>query len=961
MAGTTRRVHSVRILAVLIAGALFALALLSGSASARTLGAQAAALVNKAPAITKNPVSRTVEEGQSVLFESTASGTPTPTVQWELSTDGGTTWAPIAGATSTTYSIASATVSEGGDQFRAVFTNVAGTATSKVATLTVHAPPAITKQPQSVTVDEGENAVFEATASGTPAPTVQWQQSINGGTSWSVIKEATSNQLTIAKATTALSGHLYRALFTNVSGKATSGSATLTVQKPPQVTKQPSNLIVKAGEAASFEATASGVPTPSVQWELSSDGGSSWTPVAGATANKLTIEETKGSEDGYRYRAVFTSAAGSATSEAATLTVHSPPVITAQPASTTVKTGENATFEATASGFPEPTVQWEVSTDHGSTWSTVAEATADVLTIGATTTGENNNEYRATFTNPGGSTTTNAATLTVATSRYSAVAWGSNLSRQLGNGSANALSNVPVPVSGLSFVTAVAGGGAHSLALLANGTVMAWGANDFGQLGDGTTNLASTPVEVLGLTGVTAIAAGEDHSLALLSNGTVMAWGDNESGQLGNGGVTESEVPVQVKGLTGVTAISASGNHSLALLSNGTVMAWGENEDGELGNGNHTDAHQPVAVKSLTGVTAIAAGGNFSLALTNKETVEAWGSDVDGQLADSAVSEAGGSDVPVAAEGLSGVRAIAAGNSHALATLSDGTVRGWGENSHGQLGNGMVKAIQETPVQATGLSGVRTISAGTMDSFALLNSGIVMAFGTNLRGTLGNGITGGSSDLPVEVTGVREVASVSAGATHVLAFGEPVPTVTGISPARGTAAGGTTVTISGVALNGATKVTFGAAEASNVNVESSTTVIATAPPGTGTVNVQVTTPSGTSAPNTADRYTYLLPPTVKKLSVKSGPVAGGTTVVITGTEFTGATTVHFGEAEAQSFTVNSATSITAVSPPGVPGTVDVTVTETRRDQREDLERILQVHAPSQKSPPTRDPPRAAPR
>ncbi len=455
---------------------------------------------------------------------------------------------------------------------------------------------------------------------------------------------------------------------------------------------------------------------------------------------------------------------------------------------------------------------------------------------------------------------------------------------------------------------------------------MAWGANDFGQLGDGSTNLASTPVEVLGLTGVTAIAAGENHSLALLSNGTVMSWGANESGQLGNGGVTESEVPVQVKGLTGVTAISASGNHSLALLSNGTVMAWGENEDGELGNGNHTDAHQPVAVKSLTGVTAIAAGGNFSLALTNKETVKAWGSDVDGQLADGGAAEEGGSDVPVVAEGLSGVRAIAAGNCHALAILSDGSVRGWGENNYGQLGNGMVKAIQETPVQATGLSGVRTISAGTMDSFALLNSGAVMAFGTNLRGTLGDGTTGGYSDLPVEVTGVREVASISAGATHVLAFGEPVPTVTAISPSRGTAGGGTSVTISGVALNGATKVTFGAAEASNVSVESSTTVTATAPPGTGTVNVQVTTPTGTSAPNTADRYTYQVAPSVKNLSVKSGPVAGGTTTVISGTEFTAATAVHFGEAEAQSFKVNSATSITAVSPPGVPGTVDVTVT-----------------------------------
>jgi hypothetical protein len=114
-------------------------------------------------------------------------------------------------------------------------------------------------------------------------------------------------------------------------------------------------------------------------------------------------------------------------------------------------------------------------------------------------------------------------------------------------------------------------------------------------------------------------------------------------------------------------------------------------------------------------------------------------------------------------------------------------------------------------------------------------------------------------------------------------------------------------------------------EATNVIAESSTSVTATAPAGKGTVDVEVTTPAGTSAPGPADRYTYVAPPVVKKLSVKSGPATGATTVVITGTEFTGATAVHFGEAEAQSVTVNSATSITAVSPAGTGGTVDVTV------------------------------------
>ncbi len=900
--------------------------LAAGSAWARTAGARAVPLVVKAPAVTKNPVSKTVEAGQSATFEAAASGTPTPTVQWEVSTDGGSSWAPVPEATSTAYTIASTVASENGYEFRATFTNEAGSDTSKTATLTVRSAPEVTKQPQSVTVQEGENATFEATASGTPAPTVQWQMSSNGGTTFSSIKEATSNQLVIAKATSSLSGHEYRAIFNNAAGKVTTEAATLTVQKTPTVTEQPVSVSAKAGEAVSFESAASGFPAPAAQWEVSTDGGAEWSQVPGASAEKLTIAEASISENGYEYRATFTNTAGHATSEPATLTVHAPPQVSKQPASTIVLAGENAVFEAAATGLPEPTVQWERSTDHGGTWSAVGGATGDVLTVEGATTAQSGYEYRAVFTNTGGVTDSAAAILTVATSKFSAVAWGGNLDYQLGSGSTADLSDVPVPVKEISFVSAVAAGGLHSLALLVNGTVMAWGGNGFGQLGNGTMTIEKTPVEVEGLTGVTAIAAGENHSLALLSNGTVMAWGDGEEGQLGDAKLVESEVPVQVKGLTGVKAIAAGGNHSLALLSNGTVMAWGENEDGELGNGNHNQASSPVAVKSLTGVTAIAAGGNFSLALTNKETVVGWGSDATGQLADSAVSEDEGSAVPVPADGLTGVTAIAAGGTHALALLGDKTVKAWGEDSYGQLGDGAIKGIEETPQAVSGLSNVTAISAGKMDSVAMLGTGAVATWGINSFGQLGDGATGSPSDVPVEVAGVRRVASISAGGQHMLAFGEQLPTVSGVSPSRGPAAGGTPVTISGVALNGATKVTFGGVEATNVTVESSSAVTATAPAGKGTVDVEVTTPAGTSAPVSADRYTYLAPPTVKKLSVKAGPATGGTTVVITGTEFTGATAVHFGEAEAQSVTVKSATSITAVSPPNTGGTVDVTVT-----------------------------------
>ncbi len=120
---------------------------------------------------------------------------------------------------------------------------------------------------------------------------------------------------------------------------------------------------------------------------------------------------------------------------------------------------------------------------------------------------------------------------------------------------------------------------------------MAWGYNQSGQLGDGTKGESSkVPVAVSKLSGVTALATAGNglHTLALLSKGTVMAWGENSAGQLGDGKMESSDVPVAVSGLAGVKAISASGSHSLALNSSGSVFAWGANNDGQLGDGTST-------------------------------------------------------------------------------------------------------------------------------------------------------------------------------------------------------------------------------------------------------------------------------------------------------------------------------------------------------------------------------------
>jgi hypothetical protein len=162
-------------------------------------------------------------------------------------------------------------------------------------------------------------------------------------------------------------------------------------------------------------------------------------------------------------------------------------------------------------------------------------------------------------------------------------------------------------------------------------------------------------------------------------------------------------------------------------------------------------------------------------------------------------------------------------------------------------------------------------------------------------------------------------------------YGNPTaaPTVTKVSPTSGPTAGGTTVTITGTNFTAGSTVQFGSNPATSAQVVSTTELTAVSPAGTaGVVDITVTSAAGTSATSTKDHFTYTNPPvpTVTKVSPTSGPTAGGTTVTITGTNFTAASTVQFGSAAATSVTYTSATKLTAVSPAGAAGVVDITVT-----------------------------------
>jgi alpha-tubulin suppressor-like RCC1 family protein len=330
-------------------------------------------------------------------------------------------------------------------------------------------------------------------------------------------------------------------------------------------------------------------------------------------------------------------------------------------------------------------------------------------------------------------------------------AWGLNNTGQLGDGSTTNRT-VPVQVSGLAGAVTIAGDSSfyyvHNLALKSDGTVWAWGSNTSGQLGDGSTTGRLTPVQVSELMGAAAIAGGFSHSLALKSDGTVWAWGDNNYGQLGDGSATQRKTPVQVSGLTGVVAVAGGDIHSLALKSDGTVWAWGANYSGTLGDGTTTNRTTPVEVSGLTGVVAIAGYYAHSLALKSDGTVWAWGLNEDGQLGDGSTTDRW---TPVQVNGLVGVAAIAVGFGHSLAVKRDGTVWAWGRNSNGQLGDGTT-TDRWTPAQVSDLTGITAVAGGYYHSLALKSDGSVWAWGRNAWGGLGDGTTTNRL-TPVRVSG----------------------------------------------------------------------------------------------------------------------------------------------------------------------------------------------------------------
>jgi alpha-tubulin suppressor-like RCC1 family protein len=312
-------------------------------------------------------------------------------------------------------------------------------------------------------------------------------------------------------------------------------------------------------------------------------------------------------------------------------------------------------------------------------------------------------------------------------------AWGGNDFGELGNGT-RLETDRPLPVKGLGGVVQFAAGGAHSLALLATGGIATWGGNTFGTIGNGTTGggrEAGVDLPVyLGLSQVVSVAAGGSMDAALLRNGTVMTWGENKQGQLGDGTTVEKDVPTPVRGLSGVRALAVGGigslgGHMLALLDNGTVRAWGGNEKGQLGDGTTESSSVPVPVKGLTGVVAISAGIAHNLALLADGTLLAWGSNIFGELGLPGI-EASLTPRPV----MGHVTSISAGLRYSLA-VKDGKAFAWGWNHFGVLGDG-TNVDRATPVAV--LNEAVSVKAGEYHSAAVIRGAGPASVLTNTPG-----------------------------------------------------------------------------------------------------------------------------------------------------------------------------------------------------------------------------------
>lgn len=386
-----------------------------GSGSADTAAPDAAPAVT----ILTQPLDSQVTAGGGASF-SVGTQRQAQGYQWQRSTDGGATWTAIAGATAATLNLATVGAADNGHLFRVVISDAGVDTPSAAARLSVAnavVPPAISVGPADLQLTAGADATFTTTATGTSLA-YQWQRS-SDGTTWTDIAGQTGASLTLAAVAVDSNGLQLRVVVRNSAGSLASAAALLSVQAAsavPAISSQPAAVAVVAPAPATFSVVASGQPAPSFQWQRSTDGGTTFTDIPGAASASHSTGPTSLADNGQRLRVRVSNSAGSVLSLAQTLSVSAAvaaPAITLQPQDQRVNAGQTVTLTTTASGTPTPTLQWQLSTDGGSTWANIVGATAATYAFTAAA-GDDGRRLRVVATNSSSSATSRAALLAVA-------------------------------------------------------------------------------------------------------------------------------------------------------------------------------------------------------------------------------------------------------------------------------------------------------------------------------------------------------------------------------------------------------------------------------------------------------------------------------------------------------------------------------------------------------------------
>lgn len=327
-------------------------------------------------------------------------------------------------------------------------------------------------------------------------------------------------------------------------------------------------------------------------------------------------------------------------------------------------------------------------------------------------------------------------------------AWGLNNAGQLGDGTNNPNSIVPIQIGTATNWQFISVGAEHSLAIKTDGTLWAWGRNSEAQLGDGTNNNSNVPIQIGIDNNWVAVSAGSEHNLAKKSNGTLWAWGGNTYGQCGNATPPNSvATPQQVGTATNWQNISAVSYHSLAIQSDGTLWAWGLNLNGQLGDGTYINRDVPVAIGFETDWKLISTGWNHSIAIKTDGTLWAWGDNNFGQLGDGTNTY---QNQPIAIGTATNWQSITTGEGHSMAIKTDGTLWAWGRNHLGQLGNGANTNIN-VPTQTGTATNWSGIDAGYYFTLGVKTDNTLWAWGNNNAGQLGDG-TNTDRNTPIQIS-----------------------------------------------------------------------------------------------------------------------------------------------------------------------------------------------------------------